>query len=138
MALSVGLHLFEMTANSPTAFYLLEILKVAWAVAPVGLILFATFLAPPQALGRALFWLRLVTAVWLVVMLLSRTAMSSPITHHYLSGTFPSSEAAARQTDLYLAAANGLWLAEQTMFAIFSVALFFVLRAAWRSKSSPR
>ena len=124
-----------MTAKSPTAFYLLEILKVAWAVAPIALILAATFLGHPQRARRPIVWLRVITAVWLVVMLLARVALSSPVSHHYMSGTFDSGEAAQRQMNAYFAITSLLWFGEQIMFALFSVVLVFVLRAAWRAAS---
>jgi hypothetical protein len=119
-----------VSASSPFAFYFAQILKVLFTVVPIGLILFASFIGKRSS--RPLTWLRIVTAVWLVIALMSRSALSSSVVHHFISGRQPSYDA-AREAHLYLQATFYLWTAEQVMFVVFSVALFFVLRSTLRS-----
>ena len=121
----------DVSASSPFAFYFIQVLKVLLAVCPIALILYATFIGNRRSLQ--LTWLRIVTSVWLVLVLISRSALSSSVAHHFMSGTSSGGEAAARQARLYFSTASCLWTAEQVMLVIFSVALFFVLRGALRS-----
>ena len=121
----------DVSASSPFAFYFIQVLKVLFAVAPIALILYATFIANRSS--SALTRLRIVTSVWLVVALISRSTLSSSVSHHFMSDIHPSSEAAARQMRLYLLTTFSLWTAEQVIFVIFSIALFFVFRGALRS-----
>jgi hypothetical protein len=122
-----------MRAQSEAGFYLLESVKVLVAIAPIALILLGAVLLRRSAPSRPLTSLVVVTALWLVATFFSRIVISSPVMHHYLSGTFASGEAAEAQTNFYFALQSFLWIAQEISFFLFGITLFLVFRARWRT-----
>ena len=122
-----------MQATSETGYYLLELAKLLVVGAPIALILVGAVLFYRAAPSRPLIWLIVATALWLVTTFFSRLAISSPVLHHYMSGTFATSEAHQAQMDRYLATQGFLWTAEQVFLFTFEIALFFVFRIGWRA-----
>lgn len=123
-----------MRAQSETAFYLIELLKVLAPVGAIGVILATTLLFHRVAPRPSVSWLAAVTGSWLVVTLLSRGFLSSPVMNHYLSGQASSGEEAQAQVEFYSRVTSLLWAGEHVMLLLFAVALFLALRPSWRAK----
>ena len=123
-----------MRAQSETAFYLVELLKVLVPVGAIGVILAATLLLRRVAPRPSVAWLGAVTGFWLLVTLLSRSFLSSPVMNHYLSSIRSSGEEAQAQAEFYSRVTSLLWAAEHVMLLLFAIALFLALRPSWRAK----
>ncbi len=125
----------DVNATSETGFYLLELAKILVIVAPIALVLLGAILLRRAAPSRGLAWLIAATTLWLMATLLSRLALSSPVQHHYMSGTFHTEEALRAQTDFYFAMTSLLWTAEQMSLFFFGITLFLVFRSTWLSST---
>ena len=116
-----------MRASSETAFYLLELLKIAVPSAGIAFVLVAAirrYRAEPTQSRR---WLIVITAVWLLVTFADRLAFSAPARHHFISAAM-AKYAESHRESLYFALTEWLWTAEQIIMLVFGVALFFVFR----------
>ena len=116
-----------MKASSETAFYLLELLKVLVPVLGIAFILVAVVRRYRMVRRRAFARLAAVTALWLLVALAGRLAISGPARHYFMSAAIERYAASQRES-FYFAATGWLWTAEQIIVLLFGITLFLALR----------
>ena len=124
----------DVTATSESQFYLVELLKLLVPVVGIVLILLATIRRYRAAWSPRRVGLTVVVTLWLIITLLSRVALSSPVRHHYMSAAVAQSEPGEHPEMLYFTVSSWLWTAEQTMLLLFGVALFLAFREEFSSK----
>ena len=116
-----------MSASSPTAFYLLEFLKILVPVLGIAFILVAVVRRWRTVRSRSLACLTAVTAMWLLVTLTQRLALSGPAQSYFMSAAVERYAASQRES-FYFAATEWLWTSEQITILVFGITLFFVFR----------
>ena len=119
----------DVNANSPTEFYLVELLKVLVPVLGIALILVAVIRWQRSGQNRARAWLTVITAVWLLVTLADRLALSAPIRRYFISAAMRQYDPALYHEGLYFAMTEWLWTAEQFIVLAFGISLFLALRS---------
>ena len=121
----------DVRASSETAFYLIEALKVLVPVLGIGFILVAVIRWHHAVRRQPPLWLAGITAVWLLVTLADRLALSASARHYFIS-------AAMRQhgESFYFALTEWLWTAEQIIILLFGIVLFVALRGEPRQTSN--
>jgi hypothetical protein len=117
----------DVTASTPTEFYVIELLKVAVPTVGIAFVLFATIRRYRVAPSQPLRWLVMVTAFWLLVSFADRLALSGPARSYFISAAIERYAASHRES-VYFAATEWLWIAEQITILVFGVALFLTLR----------
>jgi hypothetical protein len=125
----------DVKASSETAFYFFEFLKSAVPIAGIALVLFATVRRYRAAPTRPLRWLTVVSALWFLVTLINRFALSAPAQHFFVQAAVDRYAASQRQS-LYFAVTFWLWTSEQIMILAFGIALFFALRVSHANTSN--
>jgi hypothetical protein len=123
-----------VTATSESQFYLLELLKLLVPVVGIALILLATMSRYRGAWSPRRVGLAIVVTLWLVITLLSRLVLSSPVSHHFISAAIAQFEPGQREI-LYFTVSSWLWTAEQIMLLLFGIAMFLVFREEFSLKS---
>jgi hypothetical protein len=109
-------------ASTESAFYLLELLKIAVPVCGIGLILVATLRRYRTARAQPFCWLTVITVVWLIVTFADRFALSAPARHYFISAAMRHGES------FYFTLTEWLWTAEQVNILVFGIVLFVALR----------
>lgn len=124
-----------MKASSETAFYFFEFLKSAVPIVGIALVLFAAVRRYRAAPTRSLRWLTVVSALWFLVTLINRLALSAPAQHFFVQAAIDRYAASQRQS-LYFEVTFWLWTSEQIMILAFGFALFFALRVSHANTSN--
>jgi hypothetical protein len=114
-------------ASGETTFYLLELLKVLVPALGITFILVAVVRRYRAVRSRALACLAAVTAMWLLVSLTQRLALSGPAQGYFISAAIERYAAAQRES-FYFSATEWLWTAEQIIVLLFGITLFLALR----------
>gem|GEM_PF-6643087 len=124
-----------MKASTETTFYLLELLKVLAPVIGIAFILVAIVHRYRAVRSRALVCLTAVTALWLLVALAGRLALSAPARTHFISAAMRD-YATSQQETSYFTLTEWLWTAEQIIVLVFGVLLFVAFRGQPRQTSN--
>jgi small-conductance mechanosensitive channel len=119
-----------VNASSPTEFYLLELFKVLVPVIGIAFILVASIRRYRAVPSRAAAWLCIIAALWLLVTLASRLALSAPVRKYFLSAAMARLDPEHLREPMYFAVTSWLWTADEVMLLLFGVALLLV---AWRA-----
>ena len=105
----------------------MELLKVLVPVLGIAFILAAVVRRYRAVRSRALACLTAVTALWLLVALAGRLAISGPARHYFMTAAIELYAASQRES-FYFAATEWLWTAEQIIILVFGIILFFAFR----------
>jgi hypothetical protein len=114
-----------MNASSEAAFYLIELAKVAVPTSGIAFVLVAAIRRYRTSPSRSLAVLCAITAIWLLVTLANRVALSGPILKKFI---FLGLHAEGPSEPLYLEITNWLWTADEVILLLFGVTLFVVWR----------
>jgi hypothetical protein len=99
----------------------------------IALILLATMWRYRGAWSPRRVGLVIVATLWLFITLLSRLALSSPVSHHFISAAIAQLQPGQREI-LYFTVSSWLWTGEQIMLLLFGIALFLVFREEFSLK----
>lgn len=116
----------NVTASSPTEFFLVEALRVAVPVCGIALVLIAATRRRRAASTKASRWLVIITGLWLSIAFANRTLMCAPVRNYFISAAMERAVTSHRES-LYFTATEWLWTAEQIVILLFGLALFFAL-----------
>jgi len=107
------------------AYYLGELVKVACALVPIALVLFAMIFMRRHERTSQTLWLQSLSALWLILAGISRLVLSTVVGIRLLQkqNIFHSAEEAQHSMDFYFSVSSMLHFAELSAFFLFAVAL---------------
>jgi len=111
--------------SGPQQYYLTELVKIAFGLLPIALVLFAMIFLRRQERTSQTVWLQSLAALWLVLAGTSRIVLSTVVGISLLpkQNIFHSPEEAQRSMDFYFTVSSLLRFAELAAFTLFAVAL---------------
>jgi hypothetical protein len=125
----------DVKASGETAFYLFEFLKTAVPTVGIALVLLATVRRYRAAPTQPLLRLVVISALWFLVTVINRVALSAPAQSYFIQAA-ADRYAAAQRESAYFAATFWLWTSEQVMVLAFGVAFFFAFRVSHANTSN--
>jgi hypothetical protein len=116
--------------QSEQGYYLAELLKVAWALLPIALILIAVIFLRRRERTRRTLLLQLTAVFWLLAagasqVLLNRAVGVSIFPQNHI---FHNEREVTERADFYFRLFRGLHIVEQVAFVLFAVSLLIFFR----------
>ena len=111
--------------SAPQQYYLTELVKIAFGLLPIALVLFAMIFLRRQERTSQTLWLQSLAGLWLVLAGTSRIVLSTVVGISLLPNQkiFHSEADAQHSMDFYFTVSSVLHFAELAAFTLFAIAL---------------